>query len=80
MVGPTWQNLYGKTGHEMEDGATVTADENYLREAILEPGAQIVAGYQNVMPASYSNLSERQLTALIAYMKELSTNEAPSGD
>jgi cytochrome c oxidase subunit II len=79
MVGPTWENLYGKTGHEMDDGTTVTVDENYLREAILEPGAKIVAGYQNVMPASYSNLSERQLTALIAYMKDLSDEEPPSG-
>jgi cytochrome c oxidase subunit 2 len=64
----------------MDDGTTVTADENYLREAILEPGAKIVAGYQNVMPASYSNLSERQLTALIAYMKDLSDKEPPSGN
>jgi cytochrome c oxidase subunit 2 len=80
MVGPTWQDLYGKTGHEMDDGTTVTVDENYLREAILEPGAKIVAGYQNVMPASYSNLSERQLTALIAYMKDLSDKEPPSGN
>jgi cytochrome c oxidase subunit 2 len=62
----------------MADGTTVTVDENYLREAILEPGAKVVAGYQNVMPASYSNLSERQLTAMIAYMKELSDKEPPA--
>jgi len=69
MVGPTWEDLYGKTGHQMADGSTVTADANYLREAILNPGAKIVEGYSNVMPASYTSLTERQLSALIAFMK-----------
>lgn len=72
MVGPTWQGLYGKENHTMADGSTVTADENYLREAIIEPGAKIVEGYQNVMPASYGSMSERELSALIAFMKEKS--------
>ncbi len=72
MVGPTWEGLYGKQNHAMADGSTVTADENYLREAILEPGAKIVEGYSNVMPANYQSLSERELSALIAYMKEQS--------
>jgi cytochrome c oxidase subunit 2 len=74
-VGPTWKGLYGKTGHEMADGSTVTADENYLREAILEPGAKITAGYQNVMPASYTSLSERELSALIEFMKQHSDKQ-----
>jgi cytochrome c oxidase subunit 2 len=72
MVGPTWQGLYGTENHAMADGSTVTADENYLREAILEPGATIVEGYSNVMPANYQSLSERELSALIAFMKEQS--------
>ena len=70
-VGPTWQGLYGKENHQMADGTTLTADANYLREAIVEPSAKIVAGYQNIMPASYSSLTEEQLNALIAYMEEL---------
>lgn len=70
MAGPTWQGLYGKENHLMASGETLTADENYLREAILEPGAKIVEGYANVMPASYSSLSERQVSALIAFIEE----------
>jgi cytochrome c oxidase subunit 2 len=69
-VGPTWQGLYGKENHAMADGSTVTADDNYLREAILEPGAKVVEGYQNIMPASYTSLSERELSALIAFIEE----------
>ena len=30
----------------LEDGRTVTADENYMRESILDPGAKIVNGIQ----------------------------------
>lgn len=76
-VGPTWQGLYGKTGHTMADGSTVTADENYLRESILQSGAKIVEGYNNVMP-SYSGLSERQVSALVAFMKEQSDKSPPA--
>ena len=76
MVGPTWKGLYGKTDHQMADGSTVTADANYLRESILQSGAKVVEGYQNVMP-SYSNLSEREVAGLIEFMKEKSDKELP---
>jgi cytochrome c oxidase subunit 2 len=76
MVGPTWQGLYGKTGHEMADGSTVTVDENYLRSSILQSGDQIVQGYQNVMP-SYSNLSEKEVTGLVEFIKQQSDKEPP---
>lgn len=67
-VGPTLQGLYGSQ-EELADGSTVEADENYLRESIIEPGAQIVAGYQNVMPP-YSHLDEDQINALVEFIKE----------
>lgn len=70
-IGPTIQGLFGAT-ETMVDGETVEVDENYLREAILEPGARIVEGYQNVMPPTYGNLTERQVSALIAYIQEQS--------
>ncbi|PSQ79733.1 MAG: cytochrome c oxidase subunit II [Bacteroidetes bacterium QS_8_68_15] len=68
-VGPTWQGLYGTTGHEMSSGQTVTVDENYLRESIVAPYEKIVAGYGSNMPSNYGSLSERQLTSLIEFMK-----------
>lgn len=70
-VGPTMLGLAGST-EELADGSTVEVDENYLRESILEPGAKIVAGYQNVMPAAYGSLTERQVSALITYIQEQS--------
>ncbi len=79
-VGPSFQGLYGKENHEMTDGTTLTVDENYLRESILEPEAKIVQGYNNLMPGSYSGLSERELSGLIAFIKEQSDKAPPEGD
>jgi len=79
-VGPSFQGLYGKKNHTMADGSSVTADENYLRQSILQPEQKIVQGYQNLMPGAYSSLSERQLTALIEFIKTQSDKEPPQGD
>lgn len=76
-VGPSFQELYGATDHQMSDGSTVTVDENYLRQSILKPGAQIVQGFQNQMPAIYANLSERQVSALIEFIKQQSDQQPP---
>ncbi|RMD74547.1 MAG: cytochrome c, partial [Chloroflexi bacterium] len=69
-VGPSLQGLYGAT-EKLADGATVVADENYLRESILNPNAKIVAGYAAVMPSYQGQISEDQLNQLIAYIKSL---------
>lgn len=71
LVGPTWRGLFG---HEvsLEGGTTVVADEAYLRNSIVDPAAQIVRGYPNVMPATYRDqLSPEQIQAIIEYIKSL---------
>lgn len=68
-VGPTFQGLYERD-RNLQDGSTVVADENYLRQMIIEPTAQVVEGYRaGVMPA-YGHLDEREVTALIEFIKE----------
>ena len=68
VVGPTFKGLYG-ANRVFDDGSTAVADDNYLRESILNPAARIVEGYMNQMPASYTSLTERELSALIAYIE-----------
>lgn len=69
-VGPTWKGLFGKD-EVWEEGHGI-ADENYLRESILNPNAKIVKGYpKGVMPPYQGQLSENDVTALIEYIKEL---------
>ena len=68
--GPNLAGVFGKPVL-LEDGRTVTADENYVRESILEPGAKIVQGFKPVMPTFQGQVSDEQLNALVAYVKSL---------
>ncbi|MFK7789678.1 MAG: c-type cytochrome, partial [Phycisphaeraceae bacterium] len=69
-TGPSWQNLYGDTGHKTSAGP-VDVDDAYIKESIRNPGAKIVDGYGNNM-AAFPNLSERELVGIIEYMKSVS--------
>ena len=62
--------MWGQT-RNFEDGSSAVIDENYIRKSILEPQSQIVAGYQGVMPTYQGLLSDRELDALIAFLKSL---------
>ena len=53
----------------------MTADEDYIRESILDPRAKIVAGYQPIMPTFKGLVSEEGILQLIAYVKSLQTAE-----
>lgn len=71
VVGPGWGGLAGAPV-ELADGSKVTADDAYLRESILQPGAKTVAGYPaGVMPAYGSLLKDDQVNAIVAYLHTL---------
>src|SRR5271168_2940747 len=70
--GPSLQGVFGKPV-QLEDGRTVTADENYVRECILDPGAKRVKGFQPIMPTFQGLVSEEQVNALVAYIKSIET-------
>ena len=70
LQGPTFQGVWGRE-RELESGETVIVDENYVRESILEPNAKIAAGYQPVMPSYAGTLNDRQIDAIIEYLKTL---------
>ncbi|MDZ7772017.1 MAG: c-type cytochrome [Balneolaceae bacterium] len=72
-VGPTHQNLFGRT-ETMEDGSTVTVDSAYVHDSIVNPSEQIVEGYQPVM-VPYDYLSEAEIASIIAYLRTLSDNQ-----
>lgn len=68
--GPDLQGVFGKKVL-LEDGRTVVADENYVRESILTPGAKVVSGFKPIMPTFQGMVSDEQLNALVAYIKSL---------
>jgi cytochrome c oxidase subunit 2 len=61
----------------LNDGRTVLADDNYLRESILQPAAKIVAGYQPIMPTYQGQVSEEELVQLLAFLKSLKQGQTP---
>src|SRR5579864_5085748 len=73
--GPNLLGAFGKPV-QLEDGRMVTADENYVRESILDPGAKVVKGFKPVMPTFQGLVSEEQLNALVAYVKSQSQPSA----
>jgi len=66
-------NLEGvwKKERPLSDGGTVVADENYIRESILNPQAKMVMGYPPVMPTFKGRIDEEGINQLIAYIKTL---------
>ena len=41
--GPSWKGIWGNV-HQMQDGAQVKVDENYIRESVLEPQKHVCRG------------------------------------
>jgi cytochrome c oxidase subunit 2 len=72
--GPVLAGILGKQ-IKLQSGATLTVDEAYLRESILQPNAKVLAGYEPVMPTYQGLLSEEQILQLIAYVKSLTQEE-----
>ena len=68
--GPTLTGLFRRPT-PLEGGQTVNADEGYIRESILNPGAKIVAGFTPIMPTFQGQVSEDQLVQLLAFIKSL---------
>jgi cytochrome c oxidase subunit 2 len=69
--GPQLAGVFGSTVR-LQSGASVVADEAYIRESIMNPQAKIVEGYPPVMPTFQGMVTEEQLMQLLAYVKSLS--------
>lgn len=72
-VGPGYVGLLGAT-RTLEDGSTVTADLAYLERSIREPDAEVVDGYNVLMPSN--NLTDEEIEAVVQWIVDL--NEPPN--
>jgi cytochrome c oxidase subunit 2 len=77
-LGPTWKGLYGSLV-TLRDGTTVRADEAYLTESMMEPGAKLVNGFTPLMPSFLGQLSPGQTAALVELIKSLRTEPVARG-
>jgi cytochrome c oxidase subunit 2 len=71
--GPSLANVYGSR-LTLASGATVTADDAYLRESILNPSMHITQGYAPIMPTYQGQVSEDGVISLVEYIKNLNSN------
>lgn len=76
--GPKLRGLFG-TSVKLQNGETVIADENYLRESIMDPRAKQVHGYEPVMPTYATQLGEDGVIELIAYIRSMGTGAGVAG-
>ena len=72
---PTLVGLFGKKV-QLSDGRKVKADEQYIRESILQPNAKVVAGYQPIMPTFQGLVTEEGVLQLVEYIKSLGPKPA----
>jgi cytochrome c oxidase subunit II len=70
-IGPTFQGLW-MSERTFTDGSSATADADYIRESILQPGDRVTVGYQAIMPTYSGILNDRQIEGVIEFIKELS--------
>jgi len=71
LVGPTWAGLAG-SDRLLDSGETVVADDPYLLRSIIDPPAQVVAGFNPIMPTGYGDrLTVEEISDLIDYIKSL---------
>ena len=69
--GAKLEGIYGKEV-ELVGGGKVVANDEYIRNSILNPGSQVVQGFQPIMPTFKGQVTEEQLLGLVAYIKSLS--------
>ncbi|VTU33556.1 Cytochrome c oxidase subunit 2 precursor [Variovorax sp. PBS-H4] len=68
VAAPSLEGLLGRTVH-LQDGRSLVADENYVRDSILLPKKDVVAGFAPVMPSFAGQVSEEDIQALVAYLR-----------
>jgi cytochrome c oxidase subunit 2 len=73
---PSLAGLLGRPV-QLQDGRALRADEPYIRDSILVPDKDIVAGYAPIMPSYAGKIGEEDLLAIIEYIRETDNGNAP---
>ena len=73
LVGPSFRGIFGLSETVVTGGAErqIVVDDDYLHLSIVEPNADIVKGYQPLMPPQTGIVNDDEIKALIAYIKSL---------
>lgn len=77
-IGPTFLGLYDRE-ERLASGETLRVDEAYITQSMMDPGALLVSGYQNVMPTYQGKLHGAETAAIVEYIKSLRTPDVRNG-
>ncbi len=82
LVGPSYKDQWGTTRTVVTAGSErqVVMDEAYVRNSILHSADDIVKGFQNLMPSQQGLVSDKEVEALVAYIKSVGSSGAAGGD
>jgi cytochrome c oxidase subunit 2 len=82
LIGPSFRETHENWGKPrvMQDGRSVTIDENYIQNSILNPAGDIVANYPNQMPSFAGQLDTRAVQAISEFIKRLDEVVDASGN
>lgn len=69
-IGPTFLDLYGRR-ETLADGRVVFVDEAYLTRSMMDPRAEVVRGYDPVMPPFHGKLDPTSSASLVEFIKSL---------
>ncbi|MBI4697696.1 MAG: cytochrome c oxidase subunit II [Nitrospirae bacterium] len=72
-IGPGLKGIFGKRVTVVTRGQErgITIDEGYLKRSLVEPGADVVKGYSDIMPSQKEVLPEKEINTIVDYIKDL---------
>jgi cytochrome c oxidase subunit II len=72
-IGPTFKGVFGQKEIVLRGGkeAEITVDEAFIRQTLLEPEKERVKGYPPIMPSQKGLLNDREIDAIIEFLKTL---------
>jgi mono/diheme cytochrome c family protein len=74
-VGPTFKGLYGSQVR-LVGKPPARADDAYVTRSILEPAADVVQGFEPMMPSFRGVLSDGEIRSVVLYLRALASPSA----
>ncbi|MBI4849147.1 MAG: cytochrome c oxidase subunit II [Nitrospirae bacterium] len=72
-IGPSFKGIFGKKEKVITNGREreVVVDEEYLKRSLIEPDADVVKGFDAIMPSQKGALTDEEISVIIEYIKDL---------
>ncbi len=72
-IGPTFKGVFGKKETVIHDGKErdITVDEAFIKQTLLHPEIDRVKGFPPIMPSQQGQLTDKEIEAIIEYIKSL---------